>query len=301
MTSPLDSIGSPRRLFSSLETNEVTRGQIWQIWRMRAEVCSPFDQWSWGDGEGVIPCIVLVEEHFFFPRFLRHSASRCPPVPMNQHSAVQWLCCYSPGRWCKSHLVISRKWCPSAFQPIKQSPIASGQFRRMKSTVRSFGSCVYQRIHVSIVVTKQSRTTFKLLSISFKHCLEMVSWLPLLSGVMKRSANHADSFPMPKMSCGIWPRQSFEMHAFSAISITWSQWSGVTWSWTFVTTSSVLAVSWAPDGGSRVTDVRPRWNSLNYFLTFFIKGERSLYTALKRSSVLHSDFTSKNRNRIANQ
>jgi len=85
------------------------------------------------------------------------------------------------------------------------------------------------------------------------------------------------------------------------ISRIFNRRSANTRSWIFVTLSSVLAVFGAPGRGSSKTDVRPRWSSLNQFLTVAVEGEESQYTASKRSLISLRDFPSKNKNRITDR
>ena len=91
------------------------------------------------------------------------------------------------------------------------------------------------------------------------------------------------------------------MSIISATSRTFNRRSANMRSWIFVTFSSVVAVFEAPGRGSSKTDVRPRWNSLNQFLTVAIEGEESPYTASKRSLISLRDFPSKNKNRITDR
>lgn len=69
----------------------------------------------------------------------------------------------------------------------------------------------------------------------------------------------------------------------------------------FCLLSHVVAAIRAAGSGSSKTNVRPRWNSLNQFLTIAIEGKESPYTAAKRWLILLCQFPSKNTNRITNR
>ena len=55
--------------------------------------------------------------------------------------------------------------------------------------------------------------------------------------------------------------------AYSLNYLVFNQRSANMRSWIFFTLFSVIAVFGAPKRGSSITDLRPRWNSLNQFLT----------------------------------
>ena len=117
----------------------------------------------------------------------------------------------------------------------------------------------------------------------------------------RRQFSHAqyfmqDSFLMLNISCAIfW--DSYCLSYFAHLQSAVCQYEIVN----FFTLFSVIADFGAPWRGSSKTDVRPRWNSLNQFLTVAIEGEESPYTASKRSLISLRDFPSKNMNRITDR
>ena len=97
-------------LFQVWKQKKVSQGQIWRIRWMGQHFVVRFDQFCRGDGRGMSWCIVMMEGHFFLRQMEPFFSAIWRQIsPIIWHSRALWPFCPSPGSWCRSHLVNSRK------------------------------------------------------------------------------------------------------------------------------------------------------------------------------------------------